>query len=185
MAALRAVPVLVVFALASRIDAQEEVFGPDESDYLIGFDASYRYSRADAVSGSSDETETLLARVEFGWFYTRRHEIGIELVPEFVRTEAGGDTTFVTFGPYYNYNHWATPRTTLYGGPHAGLTYVDASGLDSDTAFSWGLHVGARYWISPNVSVNLEPRYTVADQDDEFGGETTNLDVLVGIEFKL
>jgi hypothetical protein len=42
-----------------------------------------------------------------------------------------------------------------------------------------------RYWISPNVSVNVEPRFTVADQEDDFGGETTNIDVLFGIEFKL
>jgi opacity protein-like surface antigen len=175
---------LALLALAARTSGQE-VYGPDKSDYLIGFDATYRHSRADAVSSSSDETELFQARVQFGWFYSRRHELGLEFSPEFVQTEAGGDTTFLTLGPYYNYNHWAAPRTTLYGGPHLGLTYLDASGIDSDTALSWGVHGGVRYWISPNVSVNVEPRFTVADQEDDFGGETTNIDVLFGIEFKL
>lgn len=165
--------------------AQEEAYGPQKRDLLIGFDATYRYTKSDAVSSSADETESFQARIAAGWFYDRTHEFGAEFLPNFVRTEAGGDTTDFYLGPYYNYNYWASPRTTLYAGPQLGFTYLDASGVGSETAFSWGVHAGMRYWVSPNVSLNVEPRLTFTSQDDAFGGDTTVFDIFFGVSFKL
>ena len=172
-------------SIGSALAAQEEAYGPDESDFLLGMNAAYRYSKADAVNSSSDETELFQARFGVGYFSSRKHEFGLELVPDFVRTEAGGDTFSITLGPYYNYNHWTSPRTTLYAGPHAGLTYVDATGISGDSSLSYGVHGGLRYWTSPSVSINVEPRLTFADQEDDFGGDTTSLDLLLGVQFKL
>ena len=182
---LRTAFALALLSTGPSLFAQEEAYGPDESDFLLGLNASYRYSKADAVNSSSDETELFQARIGLGYFASRKHEFGLEFVPDFVRTEAGGDTFAFTLGPFYNFNHWSSPRTTLYAGPHAGLTYLDASGISGDTALSWGVHGGMRYWTSPNVSINLEPRLTFAEQDDDFGGDTTSLDLLLGVQFKL
>ena len=173
----------VSMCLANRATGQEEDYGPDRGDWLLGASGNYRYSHADANSGGTDEVETFSARLSGGWYQNRTHEYGFELLPNLTRLENSPDTSDVYLGAYYNYNHWASPRTTLYGGPQLGLAYIDGS--DSETAFAYGLHAGVRYWINTAVSINLEPRWTIADLDDDLGGQTSNVDIFFGISFKL
>lgn len=174
---------LLVLPLSSRLAAQEEDYGPRASDWLVGLSATYRYSHSDSASGSTNEVETLTARLSAGWYLDRVHEFGLELQPNYTRLEDSPDTSDTYLGGFYNFNHWSSPRTTLYAGPQLGLQYTDAS--SSDTAFAWGLHCGVRYWLSTNVSVQVEPRLTIAYQEDALGGRTSNVDVFLGLSFKL
>jgi hypothetical protein len=77
---LLALVTLVALPLASA-RAQELVYGASEGEMLLGFDANYRYSHADAVSGAADETESFTGRGNLGWFLQREHELGFELAP--------------------------------------------------------------------------------------------------------
>ena len=165
--------------------AQELVYGASEGEMLLGFDASYRYTHSDAVSGAADETESFTGRANLGWFLRREHELGFEIAPSFIRNELGGDSLDLYLGGYYNYNWWTSPHTTLYAGPQLGVLRTDPSGGDSETAFSWGLHVGARYWIDPRVSFDVEPRVSFTALDDALGGDTAVFDVLFGLSVRL
>lgn len=174
---------LALCLLASRAVAQEEAYGPTGSDWLVGLSGNYRYSHSDAASGTTDEVETFSARLSGGWYLDRTNELGVELQPNLTRLENSPDTSDVYLGVFYNYNYWSSPRTTLYGGPQLGLQYIDGS--ESETAVAYGLHAGVRYWLSTAVSINLEPRLTIAELDDDLGGQTSNVDVFFGISFKL
>jgi hypothetical protein len=165
--------------------AQEVVYGADEGELLLGFNAGYRYAKAKAPSGNADETEIFTGRGALSWFLQREHEIGFELAPSFIRNELGGDSLDVYSGVFYSYNWWTSPQTTLYAGPQIGLLHSDPSGSDSDTAFSWGVHAGVRFWIDPAVSFDIEPRVSFAALDDSLGGDENIFDLLFGLSVKL
>jgi len=182
--AIRALALAVIaVSVAAPVDAQEEAYGPEASDWLVGFSATYRYSHSEAASGTTDEVETLTARLSAGWYLNRVHEFGLELQPNFTRLENSPDTSDTYIGAFYDYNHWASPRATLYGGPQLGLQLTESS--SNDTAFAWGLHAGLRYWLSTSVSLQVEPRLTIAYLEDALGGRTSNVDVFLGLSFKL
>lgn len=170
---------------ASPAAAQEVVYGAGEGELLLGFNAGYRYAKASSPSGQADETESFSGRGSLSWFLQREHEIGFELAPSFIRNELGGDSIDVYGGAFYNYNWWTSPQTTLYAGPQIGLLRTDPSGGDSDTAFSWGVHAGMRFWIDPRVSFDIEPRVSFASLDDSLGGDENVFDLLFGISVKL
>ncbi len=173
------------FGVANAAFAQEVVYGADEGEVLLGFTASYRYAKAEAPSGQADETESFTGRGSLSWFLQREHEIGVELAPSFIRNELGGDSIDVYGGAFYNYNWWTSPQTTIYAGPQFGLLHSDPSGGGSDTAFSWGVHAGIRFWIDPRVSFDIEPRVSYTSLDESLGGDENVFDLLFGISVKL
>ena len=90
--------------------------------------------------------------------------------------EHGGNEQVYYLGGFYQYNWYVTPRTSVFGGFHTGVEHSDVSGSSSQTDLAYGLQAGVRFWISPNFSFNVEPRYTHTDLDasgldsrDEFG----------------
>lgn len=176
---------LFLGASTTTLGAQEEVAGPAERDLLMSFHFNYRYTHADGASPGSDEAEILAGRVGLGWYQNRTHEYGIEFVPTYNRTESGPDTYDFYLGPYYNYNRWTSARTTLFGGPQLGFAYAKVPGASNESAFSYGLHGGMRFWLSNDVSVVFEPRWAVTAFSDTFGGDTSTFDVFVGLSFRL
>jgi hypothetical protein len=171
--------------LAVTASAQETVYGAGEGEYLLGFNASYRYAKAESPSGEADETESFTGRGSLSWFLRREHEFGFELVPSFIRNELGGDSIDLLAGTFYNYNWWTSPQTTLYAGPQIGLLYTDPSGGDNDTAFAYGLHAGVRFWIDPRVSIDIESRVSFTQLDESLGGDESVFDLLFGLSVKL
>lgn len=163
--------VLMLALGASAQIVEEETYGPQASEFLIGFNFAYAFADVDGV-----EFEDVSGRVNLGYFLTRNHELGLDLAGVYQATEDGGDQSRYFIGPVYNYNWYANPRTSFYGGGRVGLEYFNATGLSSETDFFWGLQLGLRRWLTPAVSFNVEPRYTrteidsaSADSRDEFG----------------
>lgn len=176
--------VFAALVLVPSAWAQEELYGASRGEYLFSLSANYRYAKADDIASDADETEIFTGRGAFSVFLEREHEFGFELAPSFARTEIGGDSTDVFVGAFYNYNLWTSPKTTFYGGPQLGLLYVEPSGVSSDTAFSYGIHAGLRYWIDPRISFDIEPRLSFTSLDSSLGGDQTLFDIFFGISIK-
>ncbi len=173
IATCRALPALVALALLSaRASAQvaEPTYGPQQQEFLITFNLSYSIADLDGT-----EFENATGVVGLGYFLTRAHELGVDLAGTYGAIEAGGDSHQFFIGPYYNYNWYATPRTSFYAGGRLGVESADATGVSSQTGYSYGLQVGMRHWLTERVSFNVEPRYDhteldgYADSRDEFG----------------
>jgi hypothetical protein len=174
-----------VAALGSLSTAQEVMYGAGEGELLFGFSANYRYAHAGSIGSGADETESFVANGSLSWFLQREHEFGFELSPSFIRSELGGDSLDLYAGGFYNYNWWTSPQTTIYAGPQFGVLSTDTSGSDGDTAFSWGVHAGFRYWIDPSVSIDIEPRVSFTSLDESLGGDQSVFDLLIGLSVKL
>jgi hypothetical protein len=121
------------------------------------------------------EVDTLLLRTAGGYFLDEHHEVGGAIT--LIRFDFdGGDATIWDLSPYYNYNVALQPRLWAYGGAHLGLTMVDASGAD-DTAIAYGLHAGARYWVTPRAAFYAEPGFTLTEIENE---DVTDIYILFG-----
>jgi opacity protein-like surface antigen len=158
-------------AAPAHAQQEEEVYGPRASEFLTSFNMSYNHADVDGF-----EFEDFAARVGLGYVLTRHHELGLDLASVYQATEGGGSDYLYFLGPVYNYNFYATPRTSFYAGGRLGLEYVDVSDAPSQSNFSYGLQVGMRQWLTPRVSFNVEPRFTRTNLDvegldrrDEFG----------------
>ena len=166
-----AAALLLLTAAPARAQQEEEVYGPRASEFLTSFNMSYSYADVDGF-----EFEDFAARVGLGYFLTRHHEIGLDLAGVYQATEGGGSDYLYFIGPLYNYNFYATPRTSFYAGGRVGLEYVDISDVPTQNNLSYGLQAGMRHWLTPRVSFNVEPRFTRTELDvdgldrrDEFG----------------
>ncbi len=173
LAACRALTPLLGLALLSTVasaQVAETTYGPKQEEYLISFNLSYSYADLDGTA-----IETAIGVVGLGYFLTRAHELGVDVAGSHGAVEAGGDAHTFFIGPYYNYNWYATPRTSFYAGGRLGLELADATGISSQTGYSYGLQVGMRQWLTERVSFNVEPRWDhtefdeYADNRDEFG----------------
>ena len=161
---------------AQALAQEEEVYGPEQSDFLLSFNASYSLADFDGDDLENDKVERIFALASGGYFLTRAHEVGIDLAVDYLGVEHGGDEQVYFLGAFYQYNWYATPRTSLFGGVHGGVEYADETGSSSQTDLAYGLQAGMRFWISPNFSFNVEPRWTHTELDaegldgrDEFG----------------
>jgi len=171
--------------LVSPAIAQETVYGASGGDLLFGLSGSYRYAHAETPSSSADEAEAFVARGNMSWFLERAHELGMEASPSVFRNELGGSSFDLYLGGYYNYNLWTSPQMNFYFGPQIGFLRTDPSGGDTDTAFSFGAHVGVRYWIDPRVSIDIEPRFSFTSLDESLGGDERVFDILFGLSVRV
>ena len=174
-------PIAVLPALApvaAEPSAPAEEFGPHDHQLLLNAAGTLSF-----VENDNADTNSISAQLGLGYFLTREHEIGGQMLSTWSDMDGGVESTQLFIGPYYTYTHYIDTRSTIYGGPHLGLTYIsfDAPGFDdSETVFAYGLHVGYRHWITPAVSFNVEPRWTHSDFDDDLGGDTDQYDILFG-----
>jgi opacity protein-like surface antigen len=171
------VTVLFFAVPCARASAQpwqdEGTFGPKESQFLVNFSGSYTYDSNPALT-----SETLGINLGLGYFISREHEIGADLFMQYqkVALDIGGGTRTDSYAvlPYYNYNYYLSPRLSVHGGPHLEFFSLNAGdGRDND--YGYGVQIGARYWVTPSVSLSVEPRYThrklssgSIDKEDEF-----------------
>lgn len=189
-----AVPTATAFpALRELPSAKQEVatvplppegtFGPVDEQFIVNFQGSFTYANNSNVDRNQFSLSTGL-----GYFRSREHEFGANVFIQYqkVALDAGGGGTSQTYAllPYYNYNHYVSPRLALYGGPHLEIFNFD-DGSVSETDFGYGFQVGARYWVSPSVSLSLEPRFTHRDLSSDSGGSENEILVLFGLNFVL
>ncbi|MFN0060571.1 MAG: outer membrane beta-barrel protein [Planctomycetota bacterium] len=153
-------------------------YGPRDRQFLLGLSGSYSYEDDD-----NGKSERLVTQSELGYFLSRAHEVGANLGMLYTNSEIATDDAYtILIGPYYNYNYYLAPRTSVFAGPHVGLTVFD-DGATQDNEISYGVHVGVRHWLTPQLSFVVQPRYTHADFERELGGEQDRLDVLFGFAF--
>lgn len=169
IARLALIPVLAVSARAI-LPQDETQFGPnDKSRFLLSFSGSYTLRDNEVF-----DREDLQLLTGLGYFPTRHHEFGTQLIVSYQKSdldEGGGSKSYAyRFSPYYNYNWQVTPQLDLFLGPHVEVSAID-SGDDSSTNFGYGIQGGARYFLSPNFGVEVQPRFTRRSLDGDFDTE--------------
>lgn len=161
----------------------EGAFGPSDRQFIVSFQGSFTYANNSNVDRNQFSLSTGI-----GYFHSREHEFGANVFVQYqkVALDAGGGGTAQTYAllPYYNYNHYVSPRLALYGGPHFEIFSFD-DGSVSETDFGYGFQVGARYWVSPSVSFSVEPRFTHRNLSSDAGDSENELLVLFGLNFVL
>lgn len=153
---------MCLLAFTSAGFAQDEVYGGEKNQLVLSLNGRWWYQDND-----NSKFEEFSFYGTLGYFASRHHEVGFLLSPTFTSTEAKSDgsgqrTTVVEFSPYYQYNFYvpSAPRVNLYAGGNLGLVSLDTDKTSSETNLGWGLTVGMRYWLSTQVSLNLQPRFT-------------------------
>jgi len=137
------------------------------------------------VNDDNGERHTLSGLAQIGYFRWREHQFGLNLFGSWTHIDAiGGDTYFYTIGPFYDFNSWITPQTSIYLGPQAGIS-VFSGATPSETALAFGARIGVRHWISPSTALTFEPRYTFTDFDNSLGGDQDDFSILIGFSVVL
>jgi opacity protein-like surface antigen len=157
---LAALVLVSLSAAPARAQEAQVLYGPRSGDFLTAFNLSYGFTNTDG-----QEAEELTARAALSWFVTRHHELGLDLTAAYRAIEGGGDSSSHFLGPLYNFNFYLTPRTNLYAGGRLGLAISDTNETSSQTDFAYGLQAGLRYWLTPRVAFDVEPRYTRTELD--------------------
>ena len=160
-------------------------FGPVAGESEFTFAASLASTNTDLdIPGVSSNTDTTLnGQVGFGRYLTNEHEVGGQFLFNLFKPDNGGDQIQIGILPYYRYNFRQSDRTWFYGGVHAGIQRFE-QGSNSDNSFSCGLHGGMKSWLTPQVSVFVEPRLTFSEFD--FGAlsiDSRDFRVLLGLSY--
>jgi len=146
----------------------------------------------DPESPGSLDLNTYLVVFGFGYFINNVLEVGPEvsyMKYEEIVSIGGPEITneisksFLTIkgNAHFSINN----RMNLYAGVRMGLSILDLGDTD-DTAPAYGAQLGFDYFITQNVSINIEQRFTWAsyefyDEDTELGD--ANLTIGFGIFF--
>lgn len=130
-------------------------------------------NRRAAPTTSANQTD-LSFSLGLGYYFTAVQEAGFTARYSKTDDDTGTEFSVVFLEPYYNYNWQSTPRTWFYGGPHLGIAFLEADGID-DSGLSLGLHVGMRHWLTPRASFFVEPRFTNSDNSTLTVDETAIL----------
>ncbi|MFO0981489.1 MAG: SUMF1/EgtB/PvdO family nonheme iron enzyme [Planctomycetota bacterium] len=168
---------------------EDPEYGTRSQDVLVNLSGAYSFTdrsfgtTSEGIELPSQEQETFSGQTSLGYFLTAHHEIGAFLYGSLTRIDHAGDSHILFAGPYYNLNLYPTETLSVYLGPHAGITNFD-SAVDSATEFSYGAHAGLRFWVTPRAAFTIEPRGTWTEFDNEIGGDTFTLDVLVGFSVR-
>lgn len=145
-------------AQAEAGQAASGKYGPEPGDSILQLGGAIT-SQTQDVAGNSTTNTSIALQGGIGWFHNEWLEYGGQVLGNWSLPDGGSDTVLVSIAPYANANFKVEPRVWLYVGPHAGLAYLDFSN-DTASSFAYGLHGGARYWLTPRASLFGEGRYT-------------------------
>ena len=120
-------------------------------------------------------TQSFAGQLGAGYFLTDQHEVGGQLIMNYI-APPGPNSVIVFVSPYYNFNYYLNPNTSVYGGPHLGYARF-SSGGDDTNSFQYGAQAGARYWIQPKTAAYAEWRFTHYKAFDE---GTNDFSLLLG-----
>ena len=128
-------------------------YGTSKGESLISFSQQIVFA----------ESTSVITQAGYGVFLTDEHEVGGQL--DIFDVEG---FSIYNIGGYYNYNHRMSPRLWVYGGPHLGVSRIEAPApIGDDTGISFGAHVGARFWLSPRTAAFIEQSYTNVPVGDD------------------
>jgi len=166
--------------------SEDVLYGPQKGESLLSLGGSFSSSRLDVDGVPTIESAIFTGRAAVGYFFTLEHEAGVQLTYDRFETNlAGGDQTRGDVLLVYNYNLRQSSRTWYYFGADLGYRWLrdeDATNFNSPT---YGIHVGLRQWLTPNVSVFAQPFWKRSEYETTIDDDATDtqLGVLYGLEF--
>jgi len=127
----------------------------------IGAALSYQ-SAVFTVGSYESETNTTSLQGSIGYFVTDHLEVNFAPVMSASESEAGSSSSESTSYSYFGnlkYNFYQRGSTTVpFVGLQAGITGYESDG-DTDSAFSYGGMVGVKFFLTEDISLNLELNY--------------------------
>lgn len=160
-------------------------YGPvaGESEFTFAASLASTNTELDIPGQGSNTDNSFNGQVGYGRYLTDEHEVGGQFLFNLFMPDQGDDQTQLGVLPYYRYNFRQSDRTWFYAGVQAGLQQFEQGG-ESDTAFSYGIHGGMKSWLTPQVSVFVEPRLTFSEF--EFGPislDSRDFRILLGLSY--
>lgn len=141
--------------------------------YKVDMKVDLDWMSLDPENSSDMDVDTFSVAFDVGYFINDMFEVGPEVsyMKEEVDYGTGTDKTtswaFVVKGnAHFNTNTEAKP----YAGLRVGLSSLDLDYTD-DTAFTYGAQLGLDYFITNNISVNPELRYTRTTYKLDYDGD--------------
>jgi opacity protein-like surface antigen len=145
------------------------------------FDLDFSTLKPDGAEGDLD-VNTFSIAFDLGYFITDMFELGPEILYKKYELDESGDSLEISTWSLFvkgNAHFSANDDFKPYAGLRLGFSSLDIMDTD-DTALSYGVQIGFDYFISENVSVNPELRYTMTSY--EFEGLDVDMD---GINFMI
>jgi len=150
-------------------------WGVGAGDWLLSLEGLFANERNEFAA----DTKSFSLSTEVSYFFTERHELGLGV--DFLFFDVDDlDGLSLAAGPFYNFNFYPAPLTNLYVGVETAVGSFD-DGSNNDTAFTYGAHVGARWFVGDRAAITLEPRFRHTEFDASFGGKQDRFDVFVGL----
>jgi opacity protein-like surface antigen len=165
-----AVLTIVPFVWANNAYAVESLKGKGSLAGLVSFQ-NLEYS-----NGYDSEIDMTNIQAAIGHFFTDNLEVNF--APMIMRIEPEGADDVLLYNYFVNlkYNFYQEGATTIpYLGVQTGITGYEAAG-DDDSDLSYGAMGGVKFFVSEEVSVNLELNYLKTTFDADVGGDI-DLDV--------
>jgi len=139
--------------------------------------ASVSYQNLEYSNGTDYETDTYRVQASIGYFLSDHFEVNFAPMISIDDPDEGDDTIYYSYFGNLKWNLYQKGWTVIpFVGVQAGVTGYDREGED-DSAFSYGWMGGAKFFLSEDVSLNLELNYLHTTFDADDGGDDLDLDV--------
>ncbi len=175
-----AVTLTVVLLLAGVTSAFAKIDAL-EGRKAVTANASYQIT---SIDNQDDDAKTTMLTLGFSYFPKNFLETKFALMA--MKMDSGDfDATIYSAVGVANYNYFRPGSVVVpYIGIQLGLSGYDAGGYD-DTSFAYGGQGGAKFFLSEDLSLNLELNYLITKVN---GGEGEDVDVkntslLVGFSY--
>jgi opacity protein-like surface antigen len=139
--------------------------GTKAGDMELGISVSLNYTDPDE---GQDDTN-VFANGSINRFFTDAFSVGVAVDTFLDLPEEGDDSTAIGLYLEPNYHLNTKGDVIPYFGGHAGMYSFESGGADGETEFSYGGQAGAKAFISENVALKLEGRYTGYDGASIYG----------------
>lgn len=141
-------------------ESPETTYGPIKGDSLISLGGSWDESRVDASGTPTIDTTIITTTLQYGYFITAAHEVGGQVLFDLFDTNIENqDEDTLELSAYYNYNFRQSSRTWYYVGADLGWRTIDSDALGNSDSAAYGVHVGMRQWLTPQISLFIQPFY--------------------------
>lgn len=155
---------LVVFALGlcacTTTQGADARYGPLKGDSLVSLSGTISDSGIHVTGAPTIRSTAVTTRLGYGYFLTPAHELGANLGYRLEDNNVpNSDFSQLDLTALYNYNIRASSRTWYYVGVDLGFRRIDDQAAEKFTDLLYGLHVGIRNWLTPQIAFFAEPFY--------------------------
>lgn len=141
-------------------EGAEARYGPLKGDSLVSLAGTISDSSIHVTGAPTIRSTALTTRVGYGYFLTPNHELGANLGYRLEDNNvANSDYSQLDLTALYNYNIRASSRTWYYAGIDLGFRRIDDEAAEKFTDLLYGIHVGLRNWLTPQIAFFAEPFY--------------------------